>query len=433
MEEFTARMFAEFDAHLDEQNWELVSTEIVIPDVPELADDDTEEARDELVELEANLAYCLTLVEWLREGIYIPCKVLEDTFVEQLATEAPRLDDSIARHAALLASLKLLKDEDMMYTDEEFAAKYATLFQMSGQTTVPAGIDILPVPLVCQEETHEAEADLVAFIADLEAALTFEAWLDGQTQTCCQELGIEYVALRKMKEDQLDTLYESIDSLITDIELITDRTELTLRADFEAESEAGTVDEILDDTVVEDSPAECQGSTHDARQDVVDTCAELNVAMTFEGWLAEQLDSACVAAAWTLQDIIDTNTPRLGALDADKTALFATWAELKAEEGEDALAFEIRMSHNFNNAYNDESIEVHSAGLEIFAIPDSCRELTHIKLAEAQALSDDLDRYTTFCDWLLANVLAACDEQREEITAMLTDNEPRLPQSITDQ
>jgi hypothetical protein len=35
MEEFTERMFAEFDAHLDETNWELLDTGIEIPSVSE--------------------------------------------------------------------------------------------------------------------------------------------------------------------------------------------------------------------------------------------------------------------------------------------------------------------------------------------------------------------------------------------------------------
>ena len=45
-------MNAEFQAYIAETGMELMPTGIVIPDVPELAHDDTEEARDELVKLD---------------------------------------------------------------------------------------------------------------------------------------------------------------------------------------------------------------------------------------------------------------------------------------------------------------------------------------------------------------------------------------------
>jgi hypothetical protein len=52
MEEFTARRKAEFDAYLESTGAELVDTGVVIPDLPELADDETFEAREELIALE---------------------------------------------------------------------------------------------------------------------------------------------------------------------------------------------------------------------------------------------------------------------------------------------------------------------------------------------------------------------------------------------
>jgi len=77
MTDFTDRMFAEFDAHLDTTEWELEETSFTIPDVPELADDETEEIRDLLVEAEYKLAYCKTFVSWLKEEIFQPCDVLQ--------------------------------------------------------------------------------------------------------------------------------------------------------------------------------------------------------------------------------------------------------------------------------------------------------------------------------------------------------------------
>ena len=42
-------MFMEFDNHLAEGAWDLMDTGHYIPDVPELAADETEDARDELI------------------------------------------------------------------------------------------------------------------------------------------------------------------------------------------------------------------------------------------------------------------------------------------------------------------------------------------------------------------------------------------------
>jgi hypothetical protein len=76
MQQFTERMKAEFTKHLDATDWDLVDSMIVVPDVPELADDDTEEARDELQKLVDDLEFCLTFTEWLKDEIFIPCDVL---------------------------------------------------------------------------------------------------------------------------------------------------------------------------------------------------------------------------------------------------------------------------------------------------------------------------------------------------------------------
>ena len=85
MDQFTDRMIAEFDAYLLESGRALEDTGVVIPDVPELADDDTEALRDTLVDLEHKLAYCMTFNVWLEEGIFIPCENLRNEFESALA------------------------------------------------------------------------------------------------------------------------------------------------------------------------------------------------------------------------------------------------------------------------------------------------------------------------------------------------------------
>ena len=51
-------------------------------------------------------------------------------------------------------------------------------------------------------------------------------------------------------------------------------------ADFTEKSEAGLVEPIVEETIASDVPEQCQGSTHDARQRLIDECLELNIQNT---------------------------------------------------------------------------------------------------------------------------------------------------------
>ena len=93
---------------------------IDVPEVHDLAHDDTEEARDELVAFIAELEYELTFLEWCEEEIFIPCDVLRKTIDNIYNLELPRLAASEAKQKELLASLKALEDDDGL-TDEAFA------------------------------------------------------------------------------------------------------------------------------------------------------------------------------------------------------------------------------------------------------------------------------------------------------------------------
>ena len=85
MEEFEMRIKAEFDDFLEETGAELLPTGIEVPMVPDLADDDTEEARQELEDLERGLAYCLTFVDFIEDRIFTPCEILMTAHENQLA------------------------------------------------------------------------------------------------------------------------------------------------------------------------------------------------------------------------------------------------------------------------------------------------------------------------------------------------------------
>ena len=57
-EYFAKRSEDEFKQAMEDNDLEMVPTGIIIPEVPEMADDDTEEARDELLQLDKDLSYC---------------------------------------------------------------------------------------------------------------------------------------------------------------------------------------------------------------------------------------------------------------------------------------------------------------------------------------------------------------------------------------
>ena len=146
MQQFTDRMKAEFTMHLEETGRDLVDSMITVPEVPELADDDTEEARDELQKLVDDIEWCLTFTEWLSEEIFVPCDVLRQTLEDTLTTNSERQTMSEENQMSLLSSLKALKDEENL-TDNEFTVKMGQQYLMEGNTDpADTGITLLPVP-----------------------------------------------------------------------------------------------------------------------------------------------------------------------------------------------------------------------------------------------------------------------------------------------
>ena len=127
-DDFKDRIIAEFDRYLEETGAELLPTGIEIPDIPDLADEDTEEARQELIELNDGLAYCLTLVDWLEEEIATPCDLLREAHEQQLAEVNPMIDASKTTQEELLASLKELKPEGEGKSIEDFTTLMAMDF-----------------------------------------------------------------------------------------------------------------------------------------------------------------------------------------------------------------------------------------------------------------------------------------------------------------
>ena len=161
LEEFEMRIKAEFDNYLEESGAELLPTGIEVPMVPDLADDDTEEARQELEDLERGLAYCLTFVDYIETEIFTPCEILMEAHEEQLAQVQPMIDASRATQDELLESLQALKPEGEGKTAEEFAVLMGIDFlDDESVTPVSSEVEQLATPLVCQEETQTAAQEL---------------------------------------------------------------------------------------------------------------------------------------------------------------------------------------------------------------------------------------------------------------------------------
>lgn len=302
-----------------------------------------------------------------------------------------------------------------------------TMFTEAAPEALTTGITILPVPIVCQDETQDALVALVDLDQELADGLTYEQWLWEQTQECCQDLGIEYVSIRREKEATLVGLYEEIDAIVADIAAISDRDSATLTADFNDATVAGTVTEVPDETVLADTPEECQQSTKDARQDAADACDEVSAAQTYKAWLEAEFETECTTEIDDLQAAIDDNTPRLTAAEADKANLFATWWALEALENETEEEFVIRLTSDFDAAF--DSLDIVSAGMIINDVPETCGQDTQDKFAEAQQFVDDLERVLTFCDWLANQAVRACDDQQAEIMDILMVNMPRLSET----
>lgn len=66
--------------------------------------------------------------------------------------------------------------------------------------TVDTGITVPAVPEGCQDETKAAAADLQDFVGDLEAALTYQEYLQGLLQVCCEGVEADLNALRVVVE-----------------------------------------------------------------------------------------------------------------------------------------------------------------------------------------------------------------------------------------
>jgi len=302
-------------------------------------------------------------------------------------------------------------------------------FTTAAPEATASGIALLPAPIVCQQETQDARIALIDLEQEISDALTYEQWLWEQTQECCQDLGIEYVNIRKAKEETLEGLYADISALVADISAISDRDEASLATDFQTESDSGDVTEVPDETVLDEAPEDCQQSTKDARLDAADACAEVSEAQTFKAWLEAELETECTTEIDDLDTVIANESPRLTSAVDMKVSLFQTWAALESLENETLDEFITRQTAVFDAQFDASSAV--SAGMIINDVPETCGEDTQVKYQEALDFVAALEKVLTFCDFLSAEKQRACEEHRVAIMATLLENMPRLDETET--
>ena len=88
-------------------------------------------------------------------------------------------------------------------------------------------------------------------------------------------------------------------------------------------------------------PLTCQQSTFDAVQELKDFLSDLSEEITYEDWLAGELEGCCDDLVVELNALTDPS--RLDAVNAAQDGLLADLAVLRANEGESAEEFAARM------------------------------------------------------------------------------------------
>ena len=89
--------------------------------------------------------------------------------------------------------------------------------------------------------------------------MTFENWLTEQNQECCWDLGLDFLNLRKEKEEERAEV-EARNRILQNSLILLDGGDLdvaAILAEFTVKLEAGEVETVADDTVVREVPEEC--------------------------------------------------------------------------------------------------------------------------------------------------------------------------------
>ena len=165
-----------------EDGFDLVDTGCIIPDVPDLADDETEDMREELIVLNHHLSYYLTFKEYLYTLVQDDCNALA---LQIMALESVPAANAV--EYAILAAVNTLytfkSDPPGAESLASFDARWELMYQAAAGATpgvepVPAGITVPAVPAICPPDTHAVRNQLLDYIIALEARLTHLGWLN---------------------------------------------------------------------------------------------------------------------------------------------------------------------------------------------------------------------------------------------------------------
>jgi hypothetical protein len=115
------------------------------------------------------------------------CDDLAASYAQIIADSEHQIQDSKDRQHAIKVDAFSIKGEEGQ-SFEDFAAGLKDGFDTYVPIPIDPEVDYVPAPSTCQESTFEAFAELEAFIGELSIEMTYEQWLAGELEDCCDDL-----------------------------------------------------------------------------------------------------------------------------------------------------------------------------------------------------------------------------------------------------
>ena len=161
LEDYKATLKSMFDQLYDNDLIDKAETGIVIPDIPDNADEDTKEARDMLIALNEKLRYYLTFKTFL-QGLVEPACAAISTDINNMINQQRPYDAGTDNQIAVSTLWTLKESMNVNPVDIDiFRSNQAVAFALDqNKPVVSTGIVIPTPPLVCSVATAEALSDL---------------------------------------------------------------------------------------------------------------------------------------------------------------------------------------------------------------------------------------------------------------------------------
>ena len=391
---------------------DVVDSAIIIDDAPAHCQDSTYDARDLLQDFSDALSDLLTYNSFLESQLAGSCETLSDDFVDEKAALMGAL---AAKEIELTATLENLfelygvEDEDF----ETFRARVRGEFDGEGLELLDGGFVAADVPDNCNEDTFAMQGAFEAVIGQYNDCLTFQQWVEAKLTTECDEFAAEM-------QDVIDNIQTpEIVALLEDLFVFkgtdgqtSEEFATAIFQDFDAARAATDGDVVEQETGIEipEVPEQCQQSTKDTKQALVDAENDLQNQLTFAAWLEEQLAAAsamnadeCDDLTESYETIIADGAALIAASQDRQTALKADAFLIKGEDGETFAQFQLR----FKNAFLTYVPIPTVPDVSFTPLPGTCQQSTRDARQELQVFLDALSMELTYEDWV-ANELKEC-------------------------